>query len=74
VVLPLGFNAVILAGIAHRTKCDQLPHRLPHAAISIPAAGVHRAERCPRECSRCHPPFETLLTYQLERSVETLTS
>jgi hypothetical protein len=75
-VLPLGFrfdvDAVIVGHVAHRADCDRVPRRLPHDAISIPAAGVHRAERCPRECPRCRPPFETLLTHQLERSVEAL--
>ena len=72
VVLPLGFrfdvDSVIVAGVAHRADCDRVPRRLSNEAISVPAAGVHRAERCPRECPRCQPPFETLLTHQLEQA------
>jgi hypothetical protein len=75
-VLPLGFrfdvDAVIVEGVAHRAHCDCVPQELQDGAISIPATGVHRAERCPRECPRCRPQFETLLTYQLERSTEAL--
>jgi hypothetical protein len=75
-MLPLGFrfdvDAVIVDGVAHRTDCEWLPGELPPDAISVPAGGVHQADRCPRECSRCGPPFETLLTHQLERSVEAL--
>ena len=70
VVLPLGFrfyvDSVIVAGVAHRADCDRVPRRWSNEAISVPAAGVHRAERCPRECPRCQPPFETLLTHELE--------
>jgi hypothetical protein len=75
-MLPLGFrfdvDAVIVDGVAHRTDCEWLPGELPPDAISIPAGGVHQADRCPRECERCGPPFETLLTHQLERSLEAL--
>ena len=38
------------------------------ARFLIPAGGVHWAERCPRECPRCRPPFGTLLSSQLECS------
>jgi hypothetical protein len=76
VVLPLGFkfdvDAVLVGGVAHRKDCDRLPRALPHDAVSVSAAGVHRAERCPRECPKCQPPFETMLSYQLERSIEVL--
>jgi hypothetical protein len=75
-VLPLGFRfevaAVILGGVAHRAGCHELPRDLPPDAVGVSVGGVHRAERCPRECPRCHPPFETLLTHQLERPVEAL--
>jgi hypothetical protein len=74
IVLPLGFrfdvDAVIVAGVAHRPACDQLSGTLLGEAISVPAMGVHRAERCPRECPRCQPPFETLLSYHLTGSIE----
>ncbi len=76
VVLPLGFRfdveAVLVGGVAHRKDCDRLPRALPHDAVSVSPTGVYRAERCPRECPKCHPPFETMLSYQLERSVEAL--
>jgi hypothetical protein len=76
VLLPLGFrfevDAVLVGGVAHRTDCDRIQRPLPDDAVSVGAAGVHRADRCPRECPQCHPPFETLLSYQLERSVEAL--
>ena len=75
-MLPLGFkfdvDAVILSGIAHRADCAELPRDLPPGAVSVSGAGVHRADRCPRECPRCRPPFETLLTHQLEHSVDAL--
>jgi hypothetical protein len=71
-VLPLGFrfdvDAVIVEGVAHRVDCDRALRGLANEAIPVPAGGVHRAERCPRECASCRPPFETLLTYQLERA------
>ena len=70
VVLPLGFqfdvDVVVVHGMAHRPDCHCLPRPLPCDAVSVPAAGVHQAERCPRECPHCRPPFETLLSYQLE--------
>jgi hypothetical protein len=76
VVLPLGFrfdvDAVLVGGVAHRKDCDRLPRALPHDAVSVSAGEAHRAQRCPRECPKCQPPFETMLTYQLERSVEAL--
>jgi hypothetical protein len=75
-VLPLGFrfdvDAVLVGGVAHRTDCDLLGCPLPDDAVSVGAGGVHRAARCPRECRKCHPPFETMLSYQLERSVDAL--
>jgi hypothetical protein len=76
VVRPLGFrfdvDAVLVDGIAHREHCDRLPPVLSDEAVLVPAAGVFRAERCPRECPTCRPPFETMLGYQLDRSVEAL--
>jgi hypothetical protein len=70
-VLPLGFrfdvDAVILAGVAHRADCGLLPVRLPAMMTTVATGGVYRSERCPRACPRCHPPFETLLSYELER-------
>jgi hypothetical protein len=75
-VLPLGFrfevDAVLVDGVAHRSECDRLPRPLPDDAVPVHPAGVHRAERCPRECPKCRPPFEMILSYQLERPVETL--
>ena len=75
-VRPLGFkfdvDAVLVYGIAHRENCDRLPSVLSREAVSVPAAGVFRAERCPRECPTCRPPFETMLGYQLERSTDML--
>jgi len=73
-VLPLGFrfevDAVLVGGVAHRKDCNRVKRPLPDDAVSVRAAGVHRAERCPRECPKCRPPFETMLSYQLERSVK----
>ena len=75
-MLPLGFrfdvNAVIVDGVAHRADCQELPGDLPPDAVGVAIGGIHQAERCPRECPRCHPPFETLLTHELERPVEAL--
>jgi hypothetical protein len=75
-VLPLGFrfdvDAVLVGGVAHRKDCERLPRALPHDAVSVSAGETHRAQRCPRECPKCQPPFETMLTYQLERPVEAL--
>ena len=72
-MLPLGFrfdvDAVLADGVAHRGGCDQLPSPLPDGAVSVGAAGVHRADRCPRECPHCRPPFETLLSHQLQPPV-----
>ena len=69
-VRPLGFrfdvDAVIVGGMAHRANCGELPPHLPPDSVAVPAVGVHRAELCPRECPHCRPPFETLLSYQLE--------
>ena len=75
-MLALGFrfdvDAVLVAGVAHRHDCDLLQRPLPDDAVSQRAGGIHRAARCPRECPKCHPPFETMLSYQLERYVEAL--
>jgi len=75
-VLPLGFrfdvDAVLVGGVAHRGDCDRLPRPLPDGAVSVCATVVVRAERCPRACPECRPPFETILGYQLERSTEAL--
>jgi hypothetical protein len=72
-VLPLGFrfdvDAVLIDGVAHRPDCDCLPRLLPADAVRVRAAGVHRGERCPRECPKCRPPFETMLSYELERFI-----
>jgi hypothetical protein len=74
VVLPLGFrfdvDAVLIGGVAHRKDCEGLQRPLPNDAVSISAAGVHQAQRCPRGCPKCRPPFETMLSYQLARSAE----
>jgi hypothetical protein len=71
VVLALGFrfdvDAVIIGGTAHRPGCELLTEPLPRHAQAIPAGGVYRALCCPRQCPRCRPAFETLLSYQLER-------
>jgi hypothetical protein len=70
VVLPLGFkfdlDTVLVHGIAHRSDRAHLPRPLRPDAVSVGAAGIYQAERCPRECPHCRPPFETLLSYQLE--------
>ena len=75
-MLPLGFrfdvDAVIIGCTAHRTDCEDLPRDLPAGAAPVLAGGVHLAQRCPRECPRCRPLFETLLTHQLEQSVGAL--
>jgi hypothetical protein len=75
-VLQLGFrfdvDAVLVGGVAHRKDCDRLQRPLPDDAVSVRAGGVRRAERCPRECSKCRPPFETMLGYELERSTDVL--
>ena len=71
-VLPLGFrfdvDAVVISGVAHRRDCDQIKGAVADDAVHLLAGGVHRAQRCPRECPRCQPPFETL-THQLERRI-----
>jgi hypothetical protein len=68
-MLPLGFRfdepAILLRGTVHRTDCPLLPDPLPPDAIRVSAGHVVRAQSCPRECA-CAPPFETLLTHQLE--------
>ena len=56
------------SGVAHRADCDRVPRGLPAKRSRFPPAGVHRAERCPRECPTCRPPFETLLTYPARAS------
>jgi len=75
-VLPLGFrfdvDAVVIGGVAHRSNCRQVADDAAIDAVHILAGGVHRAECCPRECLSCRPPFETLLTHQLEHSLEAL--
>jgi hypothetical protein len=75
-VLPLGFkfdvDAVLVDGVAHRRNCGRVTRPLPHDAVSVRAAGDYRAKRCPRECPYCRPPFETLLSYQLEPPVAAL--
>jgi hypothetical protein len=72
-VLPFGFrfdvDAVIVDGIAHRPDCAELPRDLPADAVPVSAGGIHRMERCARECPHCRPPFETLLIHQPERAV-----
>ncbi|MGZ4182947.1 MAG: hypothetical protein ACXVUL_19970 [Solirubrobacteraceae bacterium] len=72
-MLPLGFkfdvDAVLVHDMAHRSDCRRPARPSPLDAVSIGAAGVHQAERCPRECPYCRPPFETLLSYQLDRLV-----
>jgi hypothetical protein len=68
-MLPLGFrfdvDAVVLDGTAHTADCVLLPAMLPPEAVRFDAGETHHSERCPRECS-CAPPFETLLSYELE--------
>jgi hypothetical protein len=75
-MLPLGFkfevDAVIIDGLAHRPGCQLLPPELPPDVVSIRAAGVHLAERCPRECPSCRPSFVTLLTHQVDRCFATI--
>jgi hypothetical protein len=72
-VLPLGFrfdvDAVLIGGVAHRSGCERIADRSACDAVHVFAGGIHWTERCPRECPACRPPFETLLTYQLERPV-----
>jgi hypothetical protein len=66
---PLGFrfdvDALIINGTAHRTDCPFIPTSLPADAVRLAAGDVYRSQRCPRVCE-CAPPFETLLSYQLE--------
>jgi len=70
-VLPLGFrfdvDAVVVGGVAHCSDCDEIDDRFADDAAHVFAGDVHRAQRCPRECPRCRPSFETLLTHQLDR-------
>jgi hypothetical protein len=74
-VLPLGFrfdvDAVVIGDIAHRSECLDIADSWADEAIHVLAGEVHRSHRCPRECARCRPPFETLLTHQLEREAAT---
>ena len=67
VVLPLGFRfdvgAVLVDGLAHRRDSERLSDPRPERALSVSAAGIYVAERCPRACGRCRPGFETLLRY-----------
>jgi hypothetical protein len=76
-VLPLGFrfdvDAVLVGGLAHRSDCEYAGRASADGAIYVSAGGVHRAERCPRECPRCRPAFETLLTHQLDAPVAVVT-
>jgi hypothetical protein len=65
---------VLVGDVAHRKDWDRLQRPLPDGEVSVRAAWVHRAERCPWECPNCRPLFETMLSYQLERSVEALVS
>jgi hypothetical protein len=69
-VLPLGFrfdvDAVLIGEVAHRAGCEQAAAASSADAVFVVAGDVHRAERCPRECPHCRPPFETLLTHQLD--------
>ena len=75
-MIPLGFrfdvDAVVVEGVAHRPDCAGMRPVLPEEAIPVPAAGVYRSERCPRASPICRRPFETLLSYQLERPTEVL--
>jgi hypothetical protein len=68
-VLPLGFrfdvDAVVVGGVAHRGDCDEIGEPFAGDAGHVFAGDVHRAQRCPGECPRCRPSFETLLTHQL---------
>jgi hypothetical protein len=75
-VLPLGFrfdvDAVIVGGTAHRPGCQLLTDPPSQHCQVINAGAVYRAPCCPRECPHCRPPFETLLSFQLERPLGTL--
>jgi hypothetical protein len=75
-VLPLGFrfdvDAVVVGGVAHRSNCRHVADATAQDVIHLFTGRVHLAEGCPRESPTCRPPFETLLTHQLERSLETL--
>jgi len=68
---PLGFrfdvDAVVLEGTAHVADCPLLPPTLPPGATRLAAGETYSAQRCPRECG-CAAPFETLLSYKLERA------
>ena len=75
-VLPLGFrfdvDAVLVDGVAHRSDCDYIRRASAAEALHVSAGSVHRAHRCPRECPRCRPEFETVLTHQLDPPVVVL--
>jgi hypothetical protein len=66
----LGFrfdvDALIAGGIAHRAGCVLAPAAVALGVVRLAAGEVYRSQRCPLTCSRCRPPFETLLGYQLE--------
>jgi hypothetical protein len=72
-MLPLGFrfdvDAVVIGGVAHRSDCKGIKGAFADHGVHVLAGGVHRAQCCPRECPRCRPPFETLLTHRLDREV-----
>jgi hypothetical protein len=76
-VLPLGFrfrfdvDAAVIGGVAHRSDCRHVVDATAEDVIHVFAGGVYLAEGCPRECPSCRPPFETLLTHQLERPLAT---
>ncbi len=76
-MLPLAFrfdtDAVLIGEMAHRAARERLPVPLPGDAISVLADDVYLAERCPRECPRCRPGFETMLSYQFESTTPTAT-
>jgi hypothetical protein len=72
-VLPLGFrfdvDTIVIGGVAHRSDRERVGGIAAADAVRVFAGGFHRAERCPRECPHCRPPFETLLTHQLDHPV-----
>ena len=60
------------SGVAHRADCAGAAARAAAEAVSIPPAGFIAPSGARGSARACRPPFETLLTYQLERSVEAL--
>jgi hypothetical protein len=62
-------DAIIVSGIAHRAGCSLASHAHAGTQVEVASGGVYRADRCPRECPHCRPPFETMLSYQLEQAV-----